>query len=64
MFSIEANLYNLNKEKQASGKDQVLGVNWDSQKLSGTGAIYKNDTKNTFVSFYKPRNRKYTYRFF
>ncbi|WP_302996962.1 PA14 domain-containing protein [Coprobacter fastidiosus] len=53
MFSIEANLYNLNKEKQASGKDQVLGVNWDSQKLSGTGAIYKNDTKNTFVSFYK-----------
>ena len=53
MFTIKADLYDLNKQVQASGKDQVLGVNWNSQKLTGTGAIYKNDANNAFVNFYK-----------
>lgn len=57
MFTIEANLTAPEGKIYASGKDQILGVNWNSQKLTGKGAIYKNDEHNAFTDFYKQETR-------
>ncbi len=42
MFTIEADLYDLQGDLVATGHDQVLAVDWKSQKLTGKGATWES----------------------
>lgn len=45
MFEIKARLFNSARTEVASGHDEVLAVDWKSQKLAGRGATWENSPR-------------------
>jgi len=58
IFKVKASLLNSRGIEQAAGKDEVLGVSWNSSSLKGAGAIYRYAEKGKVDDFFKRETNK------